>query len=174
MYDTISFEKFQSLQSKYKDVLHAHYSALEQIGIMYTVANNLTSVHSPEMQQVIDLCLYDISLAPKIAQYFKEESIVLNNEYRLPDYGSFKRLAIIYEKQNRLIDAINICKKAIALGFYQDGTYGQIPGRMARLIKKAKDTNLLISSNTQTMNCPHCRKEIDINSNFCNFCGQKQ
>ena len=32
--------------------------------------------------------------------------------------------------------ALEVCQKAIDIGFYKDGTPGQMPGRMARLYKK--------------------------------------
>ena len=116
---------------------------------MYTVANNLALPNSKEMQQVTDLCLQDIKLAPQILNYCKE---LANNydddnlERYLVSYPSFKRLAIIYEKQGNFKKAIDICKQAIELGFYKDGTPGQMPGRLARLIKKSNQQKTQIEN----------------------------
>lgn len=55
------------------------------------------------------------------------------------NYDSFERLAIIYEKRKEYDKAIEVCMHAIQLGFSRDSTSGQMPGRMARLMKKAKN-----------------------------------
>ena len=66
-------------------------------------------------------------------------------EKHLINYETFQRLAIIYEKQKEYEKAIDICKYAIEVGFYKDGTSGQMPGRLARLIKKSRQENLKIN-----------------------------
>lgn len=133
-------DDYYRIEKEYLPILKKHYDNIEKINMLYTVANNLALPNSKEMQQVINLCLRDIELAPQILNYCKE---IANNydddnlEKYLIDYSSFKRLAIIYEKQKKYDKAINVCKQAIKLGFYKDGTPGQMPGRLARLIKKS-------------------------------------
>ena len=132
------------LDDKYMGILEKHFEYLEKIGMLYTVANNLSLPNSPQMQKVIDLCLKDISLAPQVAEYYIQDAQLNKEDLKtaLPHYPSFQRLAIIYEKQKEYDKAIEVCKKAIELGFYKDGTTGQMPGRLARLIKKANKQNI--------------------------------
>ncbi|WP_374965512.1 tetratricopeptide repeat protein [Lysinibacillus sp. RS5] len=49
---------------------------------------------------------------------------------------AFSRLAIMYEKQGRIQDAINISEKALRLG-QRDGTKGGYEGRIEKLKRKA-------------------------------------
>lgn len=142
-FNEIDYETSKMIENKYRTIIDKHYRLLEKINMTYTVANNLYLPNSPEMQKVIDLCLQDISLAPKFLEYNIQEAKLYNRNLDdwLPVYPSFKRLAIIYEKQGKLNEAIDICKYAIQLGFYKDGTAGQMPGRLARLIKKARNKN---------------------------------
>lgn len=131
------YDAFSQIQNKYKTVLKEHYDNLEKIGMLYTVANNLTLPNSPQMEQVINLCLKDISIAPLFKEYCLEiKKFQTNPTNALPNYESFKKLSIIYEKQKNYDKAIDICRQAIDLGYILDGTTGQMIGRLARLIKK--------------------------------------
>lgn len=168
------YDKACILNQEYGSVLSAHSNNIEQIGVAYSIANNLTLPNSPEMQKVILLCLKDIELAPIISQYSKEMAKLYRQPSYITNYYTFQRLAIIYEKQKDYKRGVDTCKKAILLGFYQDGTTGQMPGRLARLTRKAKEANLKISNKIATTYCLSCQEEIDINSKFCNYCGAKQ
>lgn len=141
------FRKKCELDDKYQKILEMHFKYIEKIGMLYTVANNLSLPDSSQMQKVIDLCLKDIALAPQVSEYYIKAAKIDNEkiENALPVYPSFQRLAIIYEKQKEYEKAIEICQQAIALGFYKDGTTGQMPGRLARLIKKSGQQNIQIS-----------------------------
>lgn len=132
------------LDNKYSKIVKQHYEYIEKIGMLYTIANNLSLPDSPQMQKVIDLCLKDIALAPQLADYYIQWAKLYNEDVKtaLPTYPSFKRLAIIYEKQKEYEKAIEVCNQAIKLGFYKDDTTGQMPGRLARLIKKANKQNI--------------------------------
>jgi len=46
------------------------------------------------------------------------------------------RLAIIYEKQGKIEDAIGVCKTALKLGINEDYTKSGFEGRIERLINK--------------------------------------
>lgn len=139
-------DDYYRIQKQYEFVLNKHYQNIEKINMLYTIANNLLLPNSNEMQQVIDLCLKDIELAPQILNYCKEIANNYNDdlENHLMNYVSFQRLAIIYEKQKEYQKAIEVCQQAIQLGFYKDGTPGQMPGRLARLIRKANQENIQI------------------------------
>lgn len=132
-------DAYYEIEKQYLPILTKHYKNVEKINMLYTVANNLSLPNSPQMQQVIDLCLEDIELAPQILDYCKKIADHYNEdlENHLINYVTFQRLAIIYEKQKEYQKAIDVCKMAIEFGFYKDSTAGQMPGRLARLIKKS-------------------------------------
>lgn len=131
---------YSRVEEKYKALVQHHFDLMEKIGMAYTVANNLKLPNSPEMDYVIQLCKEDIALADQYKQYWNESNATGywdNSSMRsLPEYSSFKRLAIIYEKRKEYDEAIAVCQRAIALGYFRDGTEGQMPGRIARLVKK--------------------------------------
>lgn len=147
-YSNDDLNDYIRIEEKYTKVLDNHFKNIEKINMLYTVANNLSLPNSPQMQQVIDLCLQDIELAPQISNYCKEMAIHYNDDLdnHLFNYVSFHRLAIIYEKQGEYQKAIDVCRQAIELGFYKDGTAGQMPGRMARLIKKSNNQNIKLDN----------------------------
>jgi len=58
-----------------------------------------------------------------------------DKDVEIPGIPSFERLAIIYEKQQQYSDAIDICKKAIALKLH-DSIKNGFSGRLTRLEKK--------------------------------------
>ena len=132
-------DDYYRIEKQYLPILEKHRKNVEEIDMLYTIANNISTANSPQMQQVIDLCIEDIKLAPQILNYCQEIANNYNDnlENHLINYTTFSRLAIIYEKQKEYQKAIDICKMAINLGFYKDGTTGQIPGRLARLVRKS-------------------------------------
>ena len=136
--DLDEFFKLTKIQEKYEKVTTMHFKLLERIRMNYTIANNLGDVFSPQMDSVIQDCKRDIAIAQEFYNYCKEEANYYNEPVSnyVPQYESFKRLAIIYEKRKEYEKALEVCQKAIDIGFYKDGTPGQIPGRMARLYKK--------------------------------------
>lgn len=142
------YDAYERVRAKYKRITEAHYSLTEKIGVAYTVANNLKLPTSPEMEAVIDLCKKDIALAPDFRLYCDEVNasgyFEDRNTFTIKEYSSFKRLAIIYEKRKEYEKAIEVCRRAISLGFTHDGTDGQMLGRIARLMKKQGEANLKI------------------------------
>lgn len=136
------YERFMAIEKRYEAIIKRHYELTEQIGVAYTIANNLSVPDSPEMDKVIDLCKEDIGLSKPFKAYWEELSKTGYYEEaydRLPVYPSFKRMAIIYDKRKDYDKAISICQQAIELGYVNDGTDGQMPGRMARLMRKARN-----------------------------------
>ncbi len=128
------------VREEYEPIISSHYQLLEKIGVAYTTIINLYGVESEQMDKVIDLCLKDIEIAPKFAEYeTKISKIRREKNAGHVNYGSFERLAIIYEKRKEYGKAIEVCMHAIQLGFSRDSTSGQMPGRMARLMKKTKN-----------------------------------
>ena len=112
-------DHYYKVENEYRALMEKHYKLTEKIGQLYSVASNLFAVDGPEMQKVIDLCLEDIALLPKFQEACKEQAkarkayiaLVYKNDqntFEMPpvDYWeSYKRLAIIYEKQKRWEDA---------------------------------------------------------------------
>lgn len=138
-------DAWQTVHQKWQAVTDEHARLLNEIGVAYAVASNLNLPDSPQMQHVVELCRKDIALADKLIQAQIEiQNVRVANEWSdqkelseiLPSFPTFKRLAIIYEKQKKYDEAIAVCQRAVELGFIKDGTNGQMPGRIARLLRK--------------------------------------
>lgn len=122
---------FGSYYSLYDNpIVKKHYENIEKIEPMYSVIYNLKSFGSPEAIQLISICEKDILIAEEFIQAHKSVGADVP-----PSYASFKRLAMIYEKRKEYDKAINICVKAIKVGFIEDGTKGKMYGRLARMIR---------------------------------------
>lgn len=105
---------------------------------------------NPERQEKI--CLEDIALVADFNREWintaeKEASILglkgtaRKNHMALPrSYPAFKKLAVIYEKAGKYDEAIEVCKKAIAAGYKQDGTEGGMTARVKKLKEKKAKT----------------------------------
>ena len=130
------YRKRIALDEKYKKVLKQHFELTELIGMKYTVARELCLPNSPEMEEVVQLCLKDIELSESVLAYWKEFDAIYGGEPVGVRFDTFKRLAIIYEKQGKYDEAIAVCKQAIDSGVMADGTEGGMIGRAARLKKK--------------------------------------
>ena len=70
----------------------------------------------------------DIGIAEEFVAEFGE----------VPRIPAFKRLAIIYERQDRYEEALAVCDQALDIGT-TDGTKGGFEGRKERLRKKMND-----------------------------------
>lgn len=113
------------------------------------------------LDKCIEYCEKDIDLFPKFKEAYINEYLCQirhvqsfyekdSEEYRnyeikaincrpiIPNIPSFKRLAIIYEKQEKYEEAIKICDLAISFKL-SDDTKGGFEGRRDRLLKKIKN-----------------------------------
>lgn len=106
-----------------------HYRNLEKINKLYKIANALDDKYSVQMTQCINACKEDIEIAPAFVQL-----CISCNEPIPVEYGSFKRLAIIYDKRKEYNKAIDICTQALYLGFTNNG---DMYNRLSRLLKKS-------------------------------------
>ncbi len=77
------------------------------------------------IEKCIEYCKRDIEITDDFVDEFGE----------VPRIPSFKRLAIIYEKQERYEDALDICNQALRVGT-TDGTKGGFKSRKERIRKK--------------------------------------
>lgn len=91
-------------------------------------------IKNNSIEKCIHYCTEDIrTIVGFLVQWHdKYPELAESNHPRIP---SFKRLAIIYEKQGKIKDGIEICEKALKLGL-EDGTKGGFKGRKKRLQKK--------------------------------------
>ena len=121
--------EYYDRQSKYRTSIDEHFGYVEQLPQLYKMARE-AGYKSAKMEKCIQLCKKDIDLAASLKKYF------LGNDGCLPRYPSFSQLAIIYEKQGEIQKAIEICEKAIQLGFENDGTKAGMKGRLKRLQNK--------------------------------------
>lgn len=81
------------------------------------------------LKLAIDYCEKDITLFPVYSKVFLSENA------SIPRCLAFQQLAIIYEKQGRLLDAIQVCNIALQNNLH-DTTKGGFNGRLLRLQKK--------------------------------------
>jgi len=93
---------------------------------------------NPEyLEQCIEYCLKDIALFPEFEEAYIEYCRKWKKNYNKLDIciPSFERLAIIYEKQDRLEEAMSVCEAAIHYGLH-DSTKGGFEARLDKLNKK--------------------------------------
>ena len=117
-----SLEKKRQLDKQYESLVKKHFRLLEQI----TAARK-----AGDDKKAITLCKADIDIVPTLLQYWRASG------EGVPNVPSFKNLAIIYEKAGKYEEAINVCWRAIELGFPSDGTKGGMTGRIEKLKAKA-------------------------------------
>jgi tetratricopeptide (TPR) repeat protein len=110
-------------------IIIEHFKNIEDIEKKYSVLYNLKDFHGQRMDNLISQCIRDITIS--------EEYVAIHKKYGEeipPSYVSFKRLAIIYEKRQEYDNAIQVCIKAIELGFTDNN---EMYGRIARLLRKS-------------------------------------
>lgn len=112
-----------SLEKKYKRVVDKHYSLLEKFEDAYK---------NGKLEKTIQLCKEDISLVDDLSEYW-DAFVRLGDINGRPLFPAYKRLAIVYEKQGRIEDAIKVCEDAIRAGYSKDGTSGGMEVRVKKL-----------------------------------------
>lgn len=101
-----------------------HFTYNELIDVYYKQRDD----REDAIEKCIQYCKKDIEIADEFVAEFGE----------VPRIPSFKRLAIIYNRQERYADAITVCDQALEIGT-TDGTKGGFEGRKDRLRKKLND-----------------------------------
>lgn len=144
-------DEYDKMMARWKPIVDKHYHLMQETEKLYSEATKAKQVDGHLVQRVIELCQQDICLEEQFRQYELEKiqadidmgyTDQSSSPRKLACYTSFKRLAIIYEKQQRYEDAIAVCQCAIEAGRLDDGTKGQMPGRMANLQKKLEKQRL--------------------------------
>jgi len=114
-------EKFSPLFNEYSE------SALNIKTEWKTISNEkIYSGHRANL--FVELCKHNIELYKKM--------VILENQHsrdHLQESEGYKRLAMIYEKQENYEKAIEVCKEAILLGDIKS-----MPSRLDRMIKKLR------------------------------------
>ena len=132
-----SDEERNELAGNPAEAVEKHYENVDRIYKKYRKALNSGGLHSPEMEEVIALCLEDIKLAPDFCDYCYGGR---KSNKALPGYDTFSMLADIYEHRGEYTEAMEICQQAMQYGLIKDSSRGGIPGRLLRLRKKQKQS----------------------------------
>lgn len=126
---------------------NAYFSNMNKIETAWSVIYNLNCYNGDSADAFEKLCyknldeLQQMLIAKKNAKYSNDIP---------PHVPAFVRLAMLYEKQNKYDKAIEICVRAIKCGAVNDGSKGQMYGRLARMIKKS---GINVDNDTLKLTC---------------------
>jgi tetratricopeptide (TPR) repeat protein len=118
-------EKFMRYQKEVKQVSQTYYAQMNRIQEDWSTLYNLSVYTGFFGERFEKLCLANI------ANY--KEMLRIDKKYgkkTATNIPAFKRLAMLYEKQGRFEEAVEVCKQAYSLGMDERS-------RMVRMIKKA-------------------------------------
>jgi hypothetical protein len=110
-------------------IIRKHYQLLNIIKSEYSYA-----LERGNFETVIKYCLEDIALAKELKKIFSE------NGEEMPFYPSFVTLVKIYQRQGLYLEAKDICKRALELGYDNDGTKGGFQNRISKIDNLSKGT----------------------------------
>lgn len=120
----------------YKKCMERHYNILNEIRFnLYSQAINEDNIFNEYSEKCIKLCIEDLSIAPYVNEWWKNDCEIYNREYVPLNYGSNKYLLKLLEKQKRYEEALIYCNQYIELGLTDDGTKGGIIARKERIKK---------------------------------------
>lgn len=129
--ETQQYIEYQNIIGPYSN---KYFKGLEEIESMWSVIYNLKITSGEKADLFEEKCKQNLNdfyawntLSEKYDAYHSSPS-------KIP---AFVRLAMLYEKQGRYEEAINICVEAIKVGAVIDGNKGKMYGRLARLIRKS-------------------------------------
>ena len=108
----------------------AYFKNMEKIDVMWSVIQNLKGFSTEQANQLEALCKQNI----QEYKLYVSKYDGIEPPHHAP---AFVRLAMLYEKQERYEDGINVCVDAIRSGAYEDSSKGKMYGRLARLIRKS-------------------------------------
>ena len=123
-YEFAEFVLLEALERDDGSATSTHFTYNELIDIYYKQRDD----REDAIEKCTEYCKKDIEIAEEFVAEFGE----------VPRIPSFKRLAIIYEKQDRYEEALAVCNQALAIGTV-DGTKGGFEGRKERFRKKLSD-----------------------------------
>lgn len=131
MNTSINNNLYYNYQKAVTETSRKYYDLMEQIEVKWSVIYNLNDFNSTISSDLEKLCLLDI-------EYYKKYKSInqMYNQITPSSVPAYKRLAMLYEKQNKYEKAISVCKEACLIGVKEQT-------RLSRMIKKAgrKPTN---------------------------------
>lgn len=107
-----------------RSVRDAHFMYMEKIKVFYKQRDT----NPKALELAIEACRQQISIAPKAARSFKR------SWGDLPAHTGYEQLAIIYDKQKRYEEAIDVCRQAAKQGW--SGTWERRIERLEKKIEK--------------------------------------
>ena len=116
---------FLQYQNEVKSISDKYYSLMDNIQRDWSVLYNLKDYTGKIAHKIEEECFEDIALYNKM-----REIDMKYGESSPTNIPAFKRLAMLYEKQEKFEEAIDICKQACSFGMDERS-------RMIRMIKKA-------------------------------------
>ncbi len=119
---------FDQYQNEVKSVSDKYFSLMEKIQRNWSILYNLNDWFGTVAITLEKDCLDDITYYKTMREIDKKYG-----EKSPTNIPAFKRLAMLYEKQDKFEDAIAVCKEAFKYGMDERG-------RMLRMIKKAGRT----------------------------------
>ncbi|MFC6954073.1 tetratricopeptide repeat protein [Halorubellus litoreus] len=120
-YDFAEMVLLTALEREDGSATSTHFTYNELIDVYYKQRDS----REDAIEKCVECCEKDIQIADEFVREFGE----------VPRIPAFKRLAIIYEKQERYEEALDVCDKALEIGT-TDGTKGGFEGRKERIQRK--------------------------------------
>lgn len=117
-------ELFLQYQGEVKPISDKYYSIMDNIQKDWSILHSIKDYTGKLASKIEKECFEDIALYDKM-----HEIDMKYGESSPVNIPAFKRLAMLYEKQGRFEESVEICKKAYSYGMDERG-------RMARVIKK--------------------------------------
>lgn len=117
-------EKAEKLSKTEGSILDVHFLYGHKLSIYYKDRDSPGG-----LEKAIESCKQQIAISKKAAKEFLREY----NGSPLPSHKGYHQLAIIFEKQGKFTEAINLCKQAA-----EQGWAGDWEKRVARCKKKEK------------------------------------
>src|SRR5690625_739555 len=134
-----------------------HFTYIQLAELYYKQRNDRKNA----VDLCIEVCIKDIDLYPRFKKAYidyeigilkqslkftskgseehnRKINMINDYKYTPPSIPSFKRLAIIYEQQQRFEEAIDICELALRYGLHDDTKSG-FEGRIEKLKRKIKN-----------------------------------
>ncbi len=121
-------EKYVRYQKEVNKVANAYYTQMKKIQEDWSTLYNFGAYTGFLAERFEKLCLTNIANYKEMLRIDQK-----HGQKTATNIPAFKRLAMLYEKQGRFEEAVEICKQAYSLGMDERN-------RMVRMIKKAGRT----------------------------------
>lgn len=120
--------EYEAYEQELRPLADPYFEMLERIERNWSVIYNSNAYHSDLADQLAEDCFESIQLYEKLCAFYKK-----HGEKTPPSAPAFKRLAMLFERQEEYEMAIAVCRRAIL-----SGETGSNPAsRLIRLAKKA-------------------------------------